>query len=87
MKIDASAIAIGAMLLQEGRLVAFESKKLNRAQQNYSAYEHELYAIIHALKKWHHYLYDTTFEVVFDHKSIEWFTTHKDLKGCKAIWV
>ena len=61
----ASDKAIGAVLLQEGRPVAFESKKLDRAQQNYSTYEKELYAIIYTLKKWRHYLYDAQFEVVF----------------------
>ena len=47
---DASSTAIGAVLLQDGRPIAFESKKLNRAQQNYSTYERELFAIVHALK-------------------------------------
>ena len=51
LETDASNRAIGAVLLQDGRPVAYESKKLDRAQQNYSAYERELYAIIHALKK------------------------------------
>ena len=39
---DASGTAVGAVLLQDGRLVAYESKKLNDAQRNYSAYEREL---------------------------------------------
>ena len=34
---DASATAIGAVLIQDGRPIAFDSKKLNRAQQNYSS--------------------------------------------------
>ena len=62
---DASNFAIGSVLIQKGRPVAFESKKLDRAQQNYSAYE-ELYAIVYALKKWRHYLYGAKFEIVFD---------------------
>ena len=45
---DASAKAIGVVLIQDGHHVAYESKKLNRAQQNYSAYERELFAIIYA---------------------------------------
>ncbi|MCO5603550.1 hypothetical protein L7F22_057701 [Adiantum nelumboides] len=81
---DASDRAIGAVLLQYGRSIAFESKKLDKAQQNYFVYERELYAIIHALKKWRHYLYGAQFEVVFDHESIKWFTQQTDLKGQKA---
>ena len=83
---DASSTAIGAILLQDGRLIAFESKKLNRARQNYSSYERELFAIVHALKQWRHYLYGASFEVVFDHESIKWFTNQTDLKGRKARW-
>ena len=83
---DASAKAVGVVLIQDGHLVAYESKKLNRAQQNYSAYERELFAIIYALRKWRHYLYGALFEIVFDHKSIKWFMNQMDLKGQKAIW-
>ena len=38
VEIDASGMAVGVVLLQDGRLVAYESKKLNEAQRNYSAY-------------------------------------------------
>ena len=86
VKTDASARAVGAVLLQDGRPIAFESKKLNRAQQNYSAYERELFAIIHALRTWGHYLYGSQFEIVFDHESIKWFMQNHDLKGRKARW-
>ena len=54
--------------------------KLNEAQRNYFAYEHEFFAIVHALKTWQHYLYGATFEILFDHESIKWFLSQKDLK-------
>ena len=41
---------------------------------------------IHGLKQWHHYINGTKFEVVFDHESIKWFTTQKDLRSRKARW-
>ena len=63
---NASNFAVGAILSQEGQPVAFESKKLDHAQQNYSTYERELYATVHALKKWKHYLYGAKAMIVFD---------------------
>ena len=38
---NASAIAIGIVLLQDKYTIAFESKKLNLAQCTYSTYKHE----------------------------------------------
>ena len=53
---DASNIAIGAVLQQDGRPVAFFSKKLDDAQRNYSVYDKELYAVLSALQHWKHFL-------------------------------
>ena len=64
----------------------FENKKLSNVQRNYSAYERKLYAIVHALKKWRHYLYGATFDVLFYQDNIKWFMGQKDLKGRKARW-
>jgi len=40
----------GGVLMQEGRLVAYESWKLKDHEQIYSAYELELIAVVHTLK-------------------------------------
>ncbi|WMV15117.1 hypothetical protein MTR67_008502 [Solanum verrucosum] len=39
MHTDASEFAIDGILMQEGHLIAFESKKLNDAERLYSAHE------------------------------------------------
>ena len=59
---------------------------MDRAQRNYSTYERELLAIVHALKKWRHYLYGATFEVRTDHESLKWLSNQNELKGRKARW-
>ena len=38
---DSSATTIDAILTQDGKPIAFESKKLNQDQHNYSTYERE----------------------------------------------
>jgi len=53
---DASIEGVGAVLLQEGRPLAFESRKLQPAEVWYTTGEQELLAVVHALKTWRYYL-------------------------------
>ena len=46
---DASDRALGGVLVQEGHLVAFESRKLNNAEQRYSTHEKEMTVVVHCL--------------------------------------
>ena len=48
LEIHANGNAIRVVLMQGRCLVAFESKKLDRTQRKYLAYEQELLAIVHA---------------------------------------
>ncbi|GJP65768.1 hypothetical protein CLOP_g22629 [Closterium sp. NIES-67] len=54
--IDASDLAVGAVLLQdfgEGlQPIAYESRNLNPAERNYPVHDKELLAIVHAFKVW-----------------------------------
>jgi hypothetical protein len=56
LECDASGIGIGGVLLQEGKLIAYFSEKLSEPSLNYSTYDKELYALVHVLEIWQHYL-------------------------------
>lgn len=69
---DASNIAIGAVLSQKGKPVAYYSRTLITAERNYSTIERELLAIIDSCKHFRPYLYGTKFTIETDHKPLVW---------------
>ena len=68
---DASNFGLGAALLQNGRPVAFESRKLSPAERNYHATDREMLAVINALRVWRCYLHGLLdFTAVTDHAAL-----------------
>ena len=51
---DSSDYAMGAILLQHGKPIAFHSETFNGFVTNYTKYEKELYALVQSIKKWKH---------------------------------
>ena len=49
---DACREGLGGVILQVNSVIAYESRKLETHEQNYSAYDLELAVVIHALKMW-----------------------------------
>lgn len=68
---DASAVAIGAVLVQQDHPIAYYSKVLCPRLQRASAYVRELHAITSAVRKWRHYLLGASFTILTDHKSLK----------------
>ena len=63
---DASGTAIGGILSQNDQPVAFMSKRLNKAQQRWSAAELEGYAVVEACNQFRHYLGNRPFKIFCD---------------------
>ncbi|MCO5610521.1 hypothetical protein L7F22_064760 [Adiantum nelumboides] len=77
--VDACAKGVGGILRQEGHPIAYESRQLRIHERNYPTHDLELLAVVHALKKWRHYLLSQIFELVTDHKSLKWIFTQPEL--------
>ena len=60
---DVSGKAVAGVLSQEGRSVAYESRKLKDVEQNYLAHDLELLGVVHACKVWRHYLLGIIFKI------------------------
>eukprot|EP00253_Pinus_taeda_P017986 PITA_17986 len=83
---DASK-GVGGVLMQEGKVVAYESRKLKEHEQKYSVYDLELTAVIHALKMWRHYLVGRKFLLLTDHHSLINYFSQPTLNARQARWV
>lgn len=65
---DASKDGLWACLMQGKQPIAFASRALSGAEQNYAQIEKELLAIVFALKKFHQYVYGLPVKVQSDHR-------------------
>jgi len=78
MEVDASAIAIRAVLNQKGEdrklhPVAYYSKSFSATEQNYDVYDRELLAIVKALQQWRTYLLGSPHQILIymDHSNLQ----------------
>ncbi|XP_075088504.1 uncharacterized protein LOC142170482 [Nicotiana tabacum] len=75
---DASHRGLGCVMMQEGKVTAYASRKLKSHELNYPTHDLELAAIVFALKIWRHYLYGEKCHIFTDHKSLKWLELIKD---------
>ncbi|MCO5576395.1 hypothetical protein L7F22_030205 [Adiantum nelumboides] len=82
---DACGDCLGAVLLQEGHAIAYESRRLSSDEQILGIYEKELLVVLYALDSWKHYLLGTPFILRTDHQSLKYFMTQtKEHMQCHA---
>ena len=92
---DASADATGAVLCQQRTVdgavrtlpVAFESSLNSASESRYSPTELEAMAIVKAVKKFRPFLHGArTFDIVTDHRALEFITSDPNKSGRLARW-
>ena len=71
VQVDASQKGLGAVLVQDGKPIAFASKSLSEAEQRYANIERELLAVVFGCERFHTYLFGRNFVVESDHKPLE----------------
>ncbi|MBN2228639.1 MAG: DDE-type integrase/transposase/recombinase, partial [Candidatus Thorarchaeota archaeon] len=84
---DASRIGLGAVLMQNGRVIAYASRQLKVHEKNYPTHDLELAAVVFALKIWRHYLYGARCQIFTDHKSLKYIFTQKELNMRQRRWL
>ena len=83
---DASKYASGGVLLQEGQPIAFDSRKFNKAELNYTVSEQEMLASVRAVQTWRCYLEGSKFTLVTDHCANTFLKTQPTLNRRQARW-
>ena len=84
--IDMSDFAIGGVIMQERRPVAFESKKLSDVERRWPTHEKEMWTVVHCLKLWQHYLGLEYTKVYTDNVSVRYFETQPNITPKQWRW-
>ncbi|GJW62748.1 putative reverse transcriptase domain-containing protein [Tanacetum coccineum] len=83
----ASNKGLGVVLMQNKKLIAYESLQLKIHENNYTTHDLELGAVVFALEIWRHYLYETKCTVFTNHKSLQHILDQKELNMRQYYWL
>nr|GFB02637.1 putative reverse transcriptase domain-containing protein [Tanacetum cinerariifolium] len=84
---DASHKGLGAVLMQNEKVMAYASSQLKVHEKNYTTHDLELGVVVFVLKMWRHYLYGTKCVVFTDHKSFQHILDQKELNMRQRRWL
>ena len=67
--------------------MTYTSHQLKPHEKNYPTHDLKLAVVVFAFKIWRCYLYGVKFEVYYDHKSLKYLFTQRDLHMTQRHWV
>jgi hypothetical protein len=77
---------LGGVLGHNGFIICYESRKLKEHENNYATRDLELAVIVHAMKKWRHYLMGRRFELRTDHNGLKYLFDQPTLNARQSRW-
>ena len=77
---DASGFAMGAILMQGGKLICYHSEFFLGVVSNYPTYDKELYALVQSVKKWKQYLMGKETIIHIDHQPLQYLQSQSKLQ-------
>jgi hypothetical protein len=83
---DTSKEGLGRVLMQDGRVIAYISRKLRNHEENHATHDLELLEITYALRYWRLYLIGQNFELKTDHCGLQHIFTQSDLNARQRCW-
>lgn len=91
LEVDASDVALGAVLGQEQddlevHPVYFWSRQLNHAERNYSVTDRECLAVVAACGKFRPYILGGKVVIYGDHTAVKWILNKVEISGRHARW-
>ena len=85
LQTDASAGGLGAVLEQDGHVIAYASRTLTKPERNYSVIQKECLAAVYAMKQFRHYLLGRPFTLITEHAPLQWLSAQK-MEGLLSRW-
>ena len=71
LQTDASLVGVSAVLEQGGKVVAYASRALMKAERQYNVIQRECLAAVYGMKQFCHYLLGRPFKLITDHAPLQ----------------
>ncbi|KAL5479377.1 hypothetical protein EMCRGX_G022895 [Ephydatia muelleri] len=85
LQTDASLTGLGAVLEQDGQVIAYASRTLSMSEVNYSVIQRECLAVVWGTKQFRHYLLGRPFQLCTDHAPLKWLAG-QNMEGILCRW-